>query len=99
MYNLIFISQAGKIKFKVSDDDEEGDPRSTVLKLMHKQSGEIKMMGVETISGLYEVVVTMTDGEENIMKNENDQEGMNGRVTATKKFQVYVTACKGHRGD
>lgn len=63
---LISISQARRNIFKTIIDRYKEDPGNGVMELMHKLSSEMKIIAIETIHGLYEEVVTTSDGEANV---------------------------------
>lgn len=67
MYNLIYISQVSRNNFKVIIDNEKEDQKKVTLKLMHKPTGQIKMVGIETTEGLYEALVSVCSGVANIV--------------------------------
>lgn len=56
--NLICFSRAEHSDLKVIRDNDYSDLTADVLKLEHKSSVEVKMVGIEREDGLYEAVVT-----------------------------------------
>lgn len=72
IYILISMSQARLKNFRIIIEGKNKNPGVVMVGLFHKQSGEIKMVGVETNSGLYRVVVKVRQEKENAETNNAD---------------------------
>lgn len=69
IYNLISMSQARRNNFRIIIDANNKKPDMGMLSLFHKPSGEVKMVGIETNSGLYRAVVKVRQEEANVATN------------------------------
>lgn len=56
-YNFIFCSQAHRFGVKIYIDDDGLEPSSGILKMIHKTTQEVCVIGLERESGLYEVAI------------------------------------------
>lgn len=59
MYSLVSVFQARRSCFQVLIENHKYDRHSGKLELPHKPLRKVKMIGVETRNGLYEVVLTV----------------------------------------
>lgn len=51
--NLVSLSQVRKKHYEIIIDEEESQSGHGVLKFIHKQTDEAKMIGIETSNGIY----------------------------------------------
>lgn len=66
MYNLVYLAQARKKHYKMVIDEEENQSGDFVLLIIHQQTEEVKMIGIETSNGLYEAMASVCNAEANI---------------------------------
>ena len=59
MYNLISSSETRKKGLRTEIDNHEDDPSKGLLKIIHKESGNVCLLALETKEGLYEADISV----------------------------------------
>lgn len=64
MFNLISVSRVRRKGFRIVIDEDECNPNRGKMEMMHKASGEIKMVGFETDEGLFKAALKIAKPEQ-----------------------------------